>query len=270
MKRSIMIAVFVLFLLPVTCSAFSFNKDNILQYLNWEEQPDSFTAEMATTTVTEKKTVSAVSKVSKKGVALLRIDMEPKMLKAMVRQRGGQMGDFYLLRHKEEQNSYIVFPAKSGYLERNTAQSEVMMQQLAGQLKKSFQQKSTNIQKLEMQGTETVEGVKCDKVHLVMPLKNGITNEITSWLAKDHKHFPMKTVVISTMPNGKTIKNTTQFRNVKKTKLDNSLFEIPEDYTRYDNMVQLMTGGQYGDKLEDAKQKLKDKLQEKRRERQGR
>ena len=84
-------------------------------------------------------------------------------------------------------------------------------------------------------GKETTEGHDCVKNKVVVTDKNGKTHESTVWNATDLKKFPVKIV---TSENGQEA--TMLFKNVSFDKPAASSFDAPADFTKYDNMQNMM------------------------------
>ena len=82
-----------------------------------------------------------------------------------------------------------------------------------------------------------------------MTLHNGTHNDITAWMAKDLKGFPIKIISRFKTPRGVTGTNKTMFTNIQKTLPKNSLFEIPDKYVKCKNFVELLSGGKFGKRL---------------------
>jgi hypothetical protein len=105
------------------------------------------------------------------------------------------------------------------------------------------------VEKKEKLGVEDVGGHACEKMHIVKTAGSGAKNDITTWLAKDLGGFPLKTLVDLETPRGQKGSGSVIFRNIIKGAQDNSLFELPGDYKKYDNLVELATEGRAGSRL---------------------
>jgi len=273
MKKRLPVIVFLLILFPTFCVADLISKEKIFEYLNWEELQDSFSADLTSTRETPRGTFTRKSKIYKKGTDLLRIETEPTMLKAKTQPKK-ELGDLVVIRNLETKKAYLVFPARESYVEASTDQLKNMMEQLAGRLKEKVGGAKPQVKKFEKLGTERIEGVKCDKVHCVVPNKQGGETDATAWLAQKYNNFPMKTILKTKMPNGAVVTHKTQFENLKRMSPSKSLFEVPSGYTKYKNLRQLSSegkagGGEGGQKLKEQIQEIKERAQERRKKRLG-
>jgi hypothetical protein len=84
-------------------------------------------------------------------------------------------------------------------------------------------------------GKETVDGHPCVKNKVVVTGKDGAKHESTVWNATDLKNFPVK---IQSTEQGRDA--TMLFKNISLAKPAASQFELPSDYTKYDNMQAMM------------------------------
>ena len=239
------------------CSASSVSKSDILKLLNWEKAEMSFTSNLVTETITAQKTIKRNSKIYKRGSSLLRVDTEPAMLKAFG-QADQQTGNFYMIRNADTKTAHMVFPKKKAYIVANTDDIKKIM----GELGKQFEDKTNNKHKIkgfEKLGKKTLEGIECEKVHTLTQDQKGISYDITAWLAHEFNNFPVKTLVITTMPGGQQVTNSTYFQNIKKKTPEKSLFKVPSEYKKYNNLVQLRTDGQAGAGIEVLKKRLRNR-----------
>jgi hypothetical protein len=85
-------------------------------------------------------------------------------------------------------------------------------------------------------GEETIDGHDCVKNKVVVTGPDGVPHESTVWNASDLKKFPIK-IQTST---GQGAVMVMLFKDVKMDKPDASQFELPSDYTKYDDMMSLM------------------------------
>ena len=99
----------------------------------------------------------------------------------------------------------------------------------AGKSAEDFDVKITEL------GKETVGGHECVKNKVIVTDKEGKTHEYTVWNATDLKKFPVK---IETSENNMDV--VMNFKDVKFSKPDSSVFEPPSDYTKYDSFMALM------------------------------
>jgi hypothetical protein len=95
-------------------------------------------------------------------------------------------------------------------------------------------------------GSETVEGHPCIKYDTVFYLKDKPAEkyQATIWEAQDLGGLPIRNEVI--IPEGKRIggqsKMVSELKEIKVGAANASLFEIPKDYKKVDNMMELMGG----------------------------
>jgi hypothetical protein len=85
-------------------------------------------------------------------------------------------------------------------------------------------------------GEEAVNGHDCVKNKVVVTGPDGTTHESTVWNATDLKQFPVKVQINSQKANNMVM----LFTDVKFEKPDQALFDPPTDFTKYDNMMNLM------------------------------
>ncbi len=256
MKKKLFVTAVLLVFSPAICLASSINRANVLKYLNWEEKNISFSADLITRTETQQKKITRNSRIYKRGAALLRVDTEPALLRSFG-QSNRQLGDFFLIRNSDTQKAFFVFPEKKAYIEADTKEIKKMMEQLGGDVKDNLNGKKQQIKNFEQLGTESIEGFTCEKVHVITEDKKGIEYDVTAWLAADYNNFPLKTFVKTTMPGGAVGTNAANFQNIVRKKPAKSLFNIPPDFTKYKNLVQLSTDGKAGAGIEVLKKRLK-------------
>ncbi len=256
-KKILAIITLSIILLPTITSASSVSKTDILKLLNWENAEMSFTSDLITKTITAQKTIKRDSKIYKRGSSLLRIDTEPAMLKAYG-QANQQAGNFYMIKNTETKTAYMVFPKKKAYIEANTDE----IKKIIGELGKQLEDKKNNkhkIKSFEKLGKKTIGGIECEKVHTLTQDQKGISYDITAWLAHKFNNFPVKTLIITTMPGGQQITNSTYFQNIKKKAPEKNLYKVPSEYKKYSNLVQLHTDGKAGAGIEVLKNRLRNR-----------
>jgi hypothetical protein len=130
--------------------------------------------------------------------------------------------------------------------------SEKIREMLGDRMEKNKNKKST-VQKKEKLGTEGIDGRQCEKMHIVKTTGTGMKNDITTWLAKDLSGFPVKTLLQFELPRGQTGTSSILFSNIVKGEQEGSLFELPKEYEKYDNLVELATEGKMGSRMEKSK-----------------
>ena len=222
--------------------------DRAAEYLNWEQLNVSLKADMTSATVILGKTVRVDAAIYKSGLSGIRIDIKGGL---QVQQDAKPLSlvNCYLLEYPLKDKAFIVFPKKNGYMELDP---EKIREMLGDRIEKSKKKKST-VQKKEKLGTEEIDGRQCEKMHIVKVSGTGMKNDINTWLAKDLSGFPVKTLLQFEMPKGQTGASSILFNNIVKGEQESSLFELPGEYEKYDNLVELATEGKMGSHLEKAK-----------------
>lgn len=94
--------------------------------------------------------------------------------------------------------------------------------------------KSTKIDKTAL-GKETIDGHACTKNKVVITPDKGEAQEFTVWNAEDLKQFPVQ---VETMQDGQKV--VMLFKQIKLAKTEESKFEVPSDYKKYDDMGSFM------------------------------
>ena len=266
MKKNILSLYLVLFILASPCFAFELEElgekleqtglketlkeavgiklDTVTNYLNWETINVSFIADMLSTTDTLGRKVQVDSKVYKKGITDIRLDVKGSLM-AQGKQKPVKLVDFYTLRDPLKKEAWIVLPRRGTYMELDPEKGRKMI----AELQERFDDKKAKVEKRESLGKEQMGGYLCEKVHILMALPNGTKSDINAWLAEDLKGFPVKIVSHSTTPRGITAVNTTTFSNIEKKIPEKSLFVIPEDYIKCKNFIGLTTRGKPGKRL---------------------
>jgi hypothetical protein len=211
----------------------------IADYLDWETINISLAADMANTTTIMGKTVIVDGKLYKKGLSNVRIDVKSEL--EIPGKDSIRLADCFILDELREKQAYIVFPLKEAYVQIDP--DDVL--EMLGQWQKKRDGKA-KIEKQEDLGSETVDGIDCKKVHILMTMANGTRNDITAWLAKDLKGFPIKIAVDFKPLRGKPGTSVTTFSNIATTDPEGALFAIPEGYALYENLVQVATQGKRG------------------------
>ena len=127
--------------------------------------------------------------------------------------------------------SYTVFPDKKKYLENALSEKDMKKQfglPMGGA--KDFSMKEESL------GTETINGYKCEKKRIETTMEimgRKMTGQSTVWIS-DKFDFPIRTED----QHG----NITELRNIKTGGQDQSLFEIPADFTKADNIMEAIGG----------------------------
>jgi hypothetical protein len=217
--------------------------DRITDYLNWEAINVSLVSDF--TNVTELKRGKAVidGKVYKSGINSLRVDLKSGI--EVPGKNAVRLTDCYVVYHILKKQAFVVFPRKDAYIKIDPDEAR----DLIGALLKNRDGKP-KIEKKEDLGAETVDGHECKKISALMKFPNNTKSNITAWLAKRLKGFPVKIIADFKTPQGISGTNTTTFTNIAKTDPDESLFAIPKDYVKYNNLVEVATEGKLGSRLE--------------------
>ena len=211
----------------------------ITDYLDWETINISLAADMANTTKVLGSTVTVDGKLYKKGLSNVRVDIKGGL--EVPGKDSIRLTDCFILDALLEKQAYIVFPLKAAYVKIDP--DDVL--EMLGQFQKKRDGKA-KIEKKEDLGSETVDGIDCKKVRILMTMANGTRNDITAWLAKELKGFPIKIAVDFKPLRGKPGSSVTTFSNIATTDPDAALFSIPEGYVQYDNLVHVATQGMRG------------------------
>lgn len=132
------------------------------------------------------------------------------------------LGQMVILIRPDKQAAYMIYPGLKAYCDVPPNRKS----QAAG--------KDSKIETTDL-GQETVENHPCTKQQVVITSETGERDEMLQWIAHDLKDF----VIQTQMADGKDTVTTT-FRDVKLTKPDAALFEIPAGYRHYSSMQELM------------------------------
>lgn len=126
-----------------------------------------------------------------------------------------EMGSIVVISRPDKKASYMIYPTMKMYMElplKDAASTEAMSK---------YKVESTEL------GKETLLDHPCVKNKIVVTDDQGKKNESIVWNATDLKSFPVK---IETTEDG--TKMTMIFKDVKLTKPDATLFEVPKDMQR--------------------------------------
>lgn len=126
-----------------------------------------------------------------------------------------EMGSVIVISRPDRKASYMVYPSMKMYMEmplKDAATAETMSK---------YKVEATEL------GKETVLDHPCVKNKIVVTDDKGKKNESIVWNATDLKSFPVK---IETTEDG--TKLAMIFKDVKLTKPDAALFEVPKDMQR--------------------------------------
>jgi hypothetical protein len=145
--------------------------------------------------------------------------MPPKAA-AQMKQMG--MGRMTTITRSDKKLSYLIYPDMKAYVEMATQETSAAPSEYKAEVTKL--------------GEETIDGHDCIKNEVVVTGPDRVTHESTVWNASDLKQFPVK---IQTNP-GKGMPVVILFKDVKLDKPDAAQFDLPADFTKYDDMMSLM------------------------------
>jgi hypothetical protein len=144
----------------------------------------------------------------------------PPAAAARMKQMG--MGKLTVIIRRDKGLSYMVYPDMKAYTETATQEKYAPVA--------DYKSASTKL------GQETIDGHDCVKNKVVVTAPDGSTHESTVWNATDLKDFPVK--IQSTSEKGTAM--VILFKDVKLEKPDESQFDPPSDFKKYDDMMSLM------------------------------
>lgn len=216
--------------------------NRISDYLNWEAINVSLMADYTNVTDIAGRKLAIDGKLYKSGINTLRVDLKSGL--ELPGKNPVRLTDCYVLYHLLKKQAYIVFPRREAFVEVDPDKAR----ELIGALRKKRNGKP-KIENKQVLGVETVEGYECKKVSALITSPSGMKNNVTAWLAQNLKGFPVKIVDDFAAPRGISGTNTTVFSNIKKTELDEELFTIPKNFSKYKNLVEVATGGKLGSHL---------------------
>ena len=222
-------------------SAAGISLDTVTEYLDWDRVNLSMQADMKNTSVVLGRRAEIDAEVFKLGMRAVRID--PRTVISIPRaDRPVTLTGMYMLRYPLKDTAFMVLPKKKTYMKLDPERSR----ELLGELRESLHDRKAEIMKKEMPGSEEMDGRMCDRAHVIMKLYNGTRVDATAWLAQGLKGFPVKISADFTTPRGIKGTNTTLFTNIRKTVPDEKLFDIPDNYRRCKNIVEMLGGGAFG------------------------
>jgi hypothetical protein len=123
----------------------------------------------------------------------------------------------------DKQTGYVIYPDRKAYANMPFSKEDV---QAAARTPK--------IQKTVL-GKETVDGHPCVKTKVVITADNAAPVEAVTWNATDLKEFPIQ---VQTTERGNT--SFVLFRQIKFTRADPKLFEVPAGFAAFSNPQELM------------------------------
>ena len=101
---------------------------------------------------------------------------------------------------------------------------------------KIIQEEQGEKPKIEKQkvGTETIDGHSSDKFLIKITYKNGNSEEVYIWEAKDLDRF-----VIKAEMENKDSKVVVEMKNIQLSSPQKTLFEVPQGYIKASNMMEI-------------------------------
>jgi hypothetical protein len=133
------------------------------------------------------------------------------------------MDQMVTIARPDKKAAYLIYPGMQSYVEMPLPKAD------SAPTNSDYRVEITEI------GKDTVDGHPCVKNKYVVTDNEGVKHESTVWNATDLKKFPVK---IQTAEQGDDV--TMLFKSVSLTKPAASLFDPPTDFTKYDNIRQLM------------------------------
>jgi Domain of unknown function (DUF4412) len=159
------------------------------------------------------------------GKSRLEMDMTkgglPEEMLAQVKAMG--MAEMVIVSRPDKKVAYMIYPGLKAYAEIPLPESE------------SAEDASKYKVETKELAKESVEGQACAKNKVTVSDDKDKKTEFTIWQATDLKKFPVK--IIST-EGGEA--STMTFKEVKLTKPDDSQFDAPKDFKKYDSFGALM------------------------------
>lgn len=191
-------------------------------YMDWEGKKD-FTALVASTSV-DKNRKSTVVFESKLAIAGNKVRMDMDMSKMMNDQTGqSPMSKMITLSRGDKKTGYTLYPNVKKYLVHDEAGED---------------EEKPKVEKTKV-GTETVNGYLCDKYKVTVAYKEGAPQEGFIWNAQKLGGMTVRSEV-----ENKDFKITTDLKNIVLKTPPASLFELPADYTKAQNFMELMMPAQ--------------------------
>jgi len=188
----------------------------------------AFTANMHMETKTQGGSMSVPAKLSfLDGKSRFEMDMTKAKGAAMPpgvaeQMKAMGMGEMISITRPEKKESYIIYPGLKAYAVTPATDEDTAT---AGK---------EQIKKTEL-GKETVDGHPTTKYKMLMKDADGKEQEATLWSASDLKDFPVK-IEMSTEAGPSMV----TFSDVRLGKPDESLFDPPSGFQRYNDVSTMM------------------------------
>jgi hypothetical protein len=144
----------------------------------------------------------------------------PPQAAAQMKKMG--MGRMTTISRSDKKLSYLIYPDMKAYVEIATQEASAAPSEYKAEVTKL--------------GEETIDGHDCIKNKVVVTGPDGVKHESTVWNAADLKQFPVK--IQTDSEKGMAV--VMLFKDVKLDKPAAAQFELPADFTKYDDMMSLM------------------------------
>ena len=159
------------------------------------------------------------------GKSRMEMDMTkggmPEEMLAQVKAMG--MAEMVIISRPDKKVAYMIYPGLKAYAEMPIPETET-----------AEDASKYKVETKEL-GKESIEGQACVKNKITVSDDKDKKTEFTIWQANDLKKFPVK---IISKESGEL--STMTFKEVKLTKPDDSQFDAPKDYKKYDSFMALM------------------------------
>ena len=159
------------------------------------------------------------------GKSRMEMDMSkgglPAEMLAQIKAMG--MDNMIIISRPDKKTAYMIYPGLKAYAEMPLPENET-----------ADDASKYKIETKEL-GKESIEGQACAKNKVTVTDDKDKKTEFTIWQATDLKKFPVK--IISTTDGQPS---TMTFTEVKLAKPDDSQFDAPKDFKRYENFMALM------------------------------
>lgn len=142
---------------------------------------------------------------------------------AMAQMKAMGMDSLISITRPDQKFVYLIYPGLRSYVEMPPTDP------MASTNSEDYKIESTEL------GRETVDGHNCVNNKVVVTDKDNATHEYTVWNATDLRNFPVKIVTADT---GQLA--TMLFKQITFARPAASEFEIPADFTKYDNIQAMM------------------------------
>jgi hypothetical protein len=150
----------------------------------------------------------------------------PPQAAARMKQMG--MSKVFSITRRDLNLIYMVYPDMKAYVEMPMRETNAPVSDYKADVTKV--------------GEESINGHDCIKNKVVVTCPDGTTRESTIWNATDLNKFPIKMQLASKEGRNMVL----IFNDVKLEKPDAALFDPPTDFTKYDNMMNLMMSRIHG------------------------